>query len=100
MPSKLYKTYMFKDKDPIIDIVRQCIEIYATVNNLSENRAFEELSSHSGVSAMTMWNWLHGATRRPSFCCVAAVVRATGKEIGVAGLKPQRSRLTHLRVVA
>lgn len=96
----LYKTYMFKDKDPIIELVRQCVDIFATVNSLSENRALDELSKASGVSKGTIYQWFYGVTRMPRFCCVAAVVRATGKEITVSGLKPQRSKLTHLRVVA
>lgn len=81
--SYLYNTYRFKDKDPIIDIVRTCVEIFATVNNLSFGQAVKKLSKSSGVSTNCMYNWFRGSTRFPRYCTVVAVVHATGREVSV-----------------
>jgi hypothetical protein len=96
--SKLYRTYLFKDKDPVIDIARTCVQIFATTNNISFSRALTLLEKASGVSRKTMENWFGGPTVSPRFCCVAAVVRATGEEIKIG--KTQVGRLRHLTAVA
>lgn len=98
MPSKLYRTYLFKDKDPVIDIARTCIQIFAVTNNLSFNKAINVLAHTSGVSSATMHNWFGGPTVSPRFCCVAAVVRATGEEIKIG--KTSVGRVRHLVAVA
>ena len=96
--SKLYRTYLFKDKDPVIDIARTCVQIFATTNNISFSRALTLLEKASGVSRKTMENWFGGPTISPRFCCVAAVVRATGEEIRVG--KNPVGRTRHLVAVA
>ena len=84
-----YMSYNFKDHDPVIDIVRTCIEIYATTNNLSMSRAIARIcrdatyGSGNCVCEGTVWNWLRGVTRYPRFCNVVAVVHATGEEVVV-----------------
>jgi DNA-binding phage protein len=89
----MYDTYRFKDKDPVIDIVRTCIEIYASLHNLSIGKAVKDLSNASGVSAACIYAWLNGSTRMPRFCTVVAVVHATGREVRVGnqgmGSKPR-----------
>jgi len=92
--SKLYRTYLFKDKDPVIDIARTCVQIFAVTNNISFSRAIIVLEKASGVSRATMHNWFGGPTVSPRFCCIAAVVRATGEEIKVG--KVHVGRVRHL----
>ncbi len=66
-----YKSYMFREKDPIIDALRTAVS-----DSTLTNRGVQE---QSGVSATTIHNWFHGKTRRPQFATVAAVARACGK---------------------
>lgn len=65
---KVYDTYSFVDKDPIIDFMRKPADEYS----------YAELSRVSGVSATTIYNWFEGQTRRPSYATVIAVLRAMG----------------------
>lgn len=70
MRVKLYKTYVFRDKDPIIDHLRTAIK--------DDGRRRSEIADGSGVSANTLTNWFEGTTRRPQFATVAAVARCMG----------------------
>lgn len=66
----LYRTYNFVDKDPIIDKVRTAVE--------DSGKSYSKIHESSGVSTTTLYNWLHGDTRRPQFCTVAAVLNDVG----------------------
>ncbi len=65
-----YRTYQFRDHDPIIDLVRTSV----ADSELSK----AEINRQSGVSTTSLHNWLSGKTRRPQFCTVAAVLGSTG----------------------
>jgi len=80
----MYDTYRFKDKDPVIDIVRTCVDIYAATNNMSFAQAIRSLNNTSGVSQSCMWNWFAGYTKYPRFATITAVVHATGREVKVS----------------
>jgi len=93
---KHYSTYYFRadEQDPVIDIVRTCVDIFAAQNNLSFNKALNLLSKYSGVSVGCMNNWFYGTVRLPRFATVMAVVHATGREVkigdeAVVGSKPR-----------
>ena len=77
MKAKLYKTYVFRDKDPVIDHLRTAVK--------DDGRKRSQLAQDSGVSAATLSNWFEGTTRRPQFATVAAVARACGPK-GVAAV--------------
>ena len=79
----MYDTYRFKDKDPVIDIARTCVEIFASTNGIKFGKALTLLSRSSGVSVGCMNGWFYGATRRPLFCSIVAVVHATGRKVSV-----------------
>jgi DNA-binding phage protein len=70
---KLYKTYNFVDKDPIIDKVRTMVQ--------REGVKYSEIAVRSGVTTSTMHNWFDGKTRRPQFATVMAVVHALGYKV-------------------
>lgn len=72
---KLYKSYSFTDKDPIIDKIRTMIR--------DEKIEHGDLADQSGVSVTTLWNWFYGNTKRPQFATVAAVVRSMGYELEI-----------------
>lgn len=67
-----YKSYVFVDKDPVIDALRTSVS--------QEKASYADLHAGSGVSATTIRNWFHGETRRPQFATVAAVAKALGKK--------------------
>lgn len=74
---KLYKSYNFVDKDPVIDAIRTAVS--------DSGLSYTKISDKSSVSAGTLGNWLNGKTRRPQFCTVWAVARACGKRGMTAG---------------
>lgn len=67
---KIYKSYMFRTKDPVIDHVRTIVA--------DSGLKHSKVSEKSGVAAGTMHNWFSGPTRRPQFATVEAVARACG----------------------
>lgn len=76
-----YKSYLFKEKDPVIDLIRTA--------RSDTKMSYADLRDESGVSASTIHNWEHGKTRRPMFATAFAVVLALGKKgIGYRGGKP------------
>lgn len=75
----IYRTYMFQDKDPIIDMMRTLAD--------DSSRPYSDISNESGVSKTTLYNWFHGKTRRPQFCTIAAVAGALGKTVGLISKK-------------
>ena len=66
-----YKSYLFRDKDPVIDQVRTAVE--------DSGMTFKEIHDASDVSTSTVYNWFYGNTRRPQFATVEAVARACGQ---------------------
>ena len=66
----LYKTYLFKDKDPVIDRLRTIIN--------DEKVSYEDVHAKSGVSVATMRGWFGGKTRRPQHATIMAVARSLG----------------------
>lgn len=67
---RLYDSYNFTDKDPVIDKVRTIVK--------REGMSYMDIQRASGVSATTLHNWFDGKTRRPQYCTVMAVVSALG----------------------
>jgi DNA-binding phage protein len=72
MKVKLYNTYMFRDKDPVIDYLRTAKKRAGCSNG--------QVARDSGVSATTLHNWFDGKTRRPQFATVLAAARGIGPE--------------------
>lgn len=69
----VYKTYNFRDKDPVIDEMRTIVA--------DEGLKYEQIHSLSGVSTTTMHGWFKGETRRPQFATIMAVARACGYDL-------------------
>jgi hypothetical protein len=67
---KLYRTYRFLDKDPIIDAIRTCVQ--------DEKLTYHKVGQISGVADATLSNWFDGETRKPNNCTVTAVSSALG----------------------
>lgn len=69
---RIYQSYSFIDKDPVIDKVRTAIQ--------KEKISYAQIEAISGVTDATLRNWFEGKTRRPQYATVAAVFRAMGYE--------------------
>ena len=67
---RLYNSYNFVDKDPVIDKVRTLVK--------REGLKYSEIHKLSGVTVGTMHNWFEGKTKRPQYATVMAVVHALG----------------------
>jgi hypothetical protein len=89
-----YKTYLFQNKDPVIDEVRTVV----ADSGLSQ----ADIESESRVRASTMSAWFRGKTRRPQNATIEAVLRACGKQRVIVDRAAVRRRgaRRHLKVVA
>lgn len=67
---KLYKSYSFHDKDPVIYEIRDAME--------AEKLDPQGLADLSGVSYGAIVGWLYGSTRCPQNATVMAAMRAMG----------------------
>jgi DNA-binding phage protein len=67
---QLYKSYSFREKDPIIDRMRTLVD--------EEADSMAQVSRDSGVSTATFRAWFRGTTRRPQYCTIAATARSLG----------------------
>jgi hypothetical protein len=66
----IYRTYVWQDKDPIIDAVRTVVRDEKLKNNM--------VHQISGVATATLDNWFSGSTRKPQNTTVCAVTSALG----------------------
>jgi len=67
---RLYRSYIFRDKDPAIDKIRTIVQ----------DEGVDETQLHvlSGVSTTTFANWFRGDTLRPQHATLAAAAAALG----------------------
>lgn len=82
MTIQAYKTYRFKDKDPMIDKIRTVLQLeYPGTRKNGSLINYALASSHSGVSETTLRNWFEGETRRPQFASMCATARGAGHDL-------------------
>lgn len=79
----LYKSYLFVDKDPIIDQMR-------TAWQDAGSPKFTHIERDGGPTATCINNWFNGDTRRPQFASVAAFFRAIGVDLFTIKAEPTR----------
>lgn len=72
---KLYRSYRFKNYDPILDKVEEVLY----VDGISK----AEIARRSGVSSSTLSNWAKKKTRSPNSSTVNAALHAMGYELTV-----------------
>src|SRR5262245_16537743 len=90
-----YKSYIFRDKDPVIDILRTAIK--------DSGLSYKAVHEESGVATGTLTAWFSGDTKRPQFATVNAVARGLGKEFVLVDskhVKRTTARPQHLKIVA
>lgn len=69
---RVYRTYNYIDKNPVIDKVRTLIQDEGLIKKLA---VVHEIS---GVSTSTLDNWFNGTTRSPQHATIAAVITSLG----------------------
>ena len=74
--SRIYSSYMFKDKDPVIDQLRTLIEKH--YGHRVEGKDLSNIAESGGPTSGTMRAWFFGATRRPQSPTIEAAGRAIG----------------------
>lgn len=75
MSLKLYKSYVFRNKDPVVDELRTLVQ---DTHGSVKSRVLTKIERDGGPSASAMWQWFHGKTKRPQSAAVEACGRALG----------------------
>lgn len=73
---RVYKSYRFKDKEPVIDMTRTLFE--DVFNRRVDNKMLGEIERNGGPTAACMRGWFFGSTKRPKNETVEASGRALG----------------------
>ncbi|WP_442784050.1 hypothetical protein [Collimonas fungivorans] len=73
---KMYKTYSFRNKDPIIDIMRTALQDEAKATGISERKMQRIACELSGLSPGTPTGWFRKGVKRPQFASLNAFARA------------------------
>jgi hypothetical protein len=76
---RLFKSYMFRGKDPIIDELRTMTQKASPTGRLS-NKTLRQIEDDGGPTASCQRAWYFGATRRPNNCSIEAAGRTLGKK--------------------
>ena len=71
---RVYRTYNYVDKNPVIDKVRTIIQDEGLIKKLNI------VHEVSGVATATIDRWLNGDTRNPQHGTIAAVITSLGYE--------------------
>lgn len=74
---RLYRSYVFRTKDPAIDELRTAIEDN-TGERLNKSAVLRRIEKDGGPSVSCMNGWFFGKTRRPQNCTLEAAGRALG----------------------
>lgn len=91
MKARLSGTYLFRDKDPVIDHLRTPRQQCKMKGN--------KLANVANVSPGTVYNMFNGTTRRPKWYTVVSIARAIGPEGEAALVRCIRTGGRGLRVV-
>ena len=85
-----YDNYRFRDKDPVIDVLRTAIQFVAVAEGIKFNKVLNRIANDIGCTPGMLRGWFFGSTQMPRHAGVAAVVRWLGGEIRYAGLRRAR----------
>lgn len=73
---KQYKSYMFRNKEPAIDMTRTLFE--DVFGRRVDNKMLKEIEKNGGPTSSCMRGWFFGATKRPKNETLEASGRALG----------------------
>lgn len=74
-----YRSYHFKDHDPIIDYVDRLYELSGVKEG--NKVQFSTIADASGVTEGTLRNWRSRKTKRPQNASLQAVIRGLGGKL-------------------
>lgn len=75
---KTYKAYLFRDKDPSIDVLRTLVEQH--YGERIKGRMLKDIEEIGGPTAGCMAGWFFRDTKRPQNATLEAAGRALGYE--------------------
>lgn len=78
---KMYKTYSFRNKDPIVDVLRTALQKEAKATGVSERKMERIACELSGLSNGTPAGWFRKEIKRPQFATLNAFARAIDHEL-------------------
>jgi hypothetical protein len=73
---KLYKSYMFRGKDPAVDELRTIVEDH--FGERVKYKHLREIEANGGPTTGATAGWFFGATKRPQSATLEAAGRALG----------------------
>ena len=73
---KIYKSYLFKTKDPAIDELRTVFQ--DSFGKKLTRKHLSQVERNGGPSVAAMEGWFYGSTRRPQNATLEAAGRALG----------------------
>jgi hypothetical protein len=76
MTMRLYKSYMFRTKDPVIDELRTIVQ--DTYGKKLTSKHFKQIEIDGGPTEACMRAWFYGETLRPQSASIEAAGRALG----------------------
>jgi hypothetical protein len=102
------KLYQFKDKDPIIDILRTLVETRAELEGVTPHKVLKMLEEETNgeIKAATPYSWFNGPTKYPRYDTVARLYLAMRSysrrpiSIGDTAANPVDILASHRRKVA
>jgi hypothetical protein len=74
--SRLYKSYVFRDRDPVIDELRTVME--DSLGRKFTKKDAKTIEEDGGPKRGTVINWFWGTTKRPQSATLEAAGRAAG----------------------
>jgi len=74
---RLYKSYMFRSKDPAIDELRTLLQDHYGGPKLGQ-KIYKDIEEAGGPAVGTLRGWFHGKTKRPQNASLEATGRAVG----------------------
>jgi len=76
MALMIYKSYVFRNKDPEIDVMRTLVQDH--FGGRLSGKQFSQIEEDGGPTSATMRNWFFGTTKRPQNATLEAAGRAMG----------------------
>ncbi len=83
----IYRSYVFKDKDPVIDQLRTMVQ--DTYGAKITHKTLQRIADNGGPTVGSMRGWFFGETRRPQNPTVEAAGRAMGFQRVWQKMKPK-----------
>jgi len=85
--AKVFGSYNFIDKDPVLDIMRSLVELEAKQRGYSFDQVLVRMAHDTGLSYGCYVGWFYGATRTPLFANLQRSAHYLGVEFTAGSAK-------------